>query len=51
FAVGGTFFWHKLFGYKALSATASVAYTASDSDIEFFDSQATRFSTGLLYNF
>ncbi|MGY3914645.1 DUF2860 family protein [Aeromonas australiensis] len=51
FAVNAIFFWHKLFGVRALSATASAAYAQSSSDISFYDSQATRFSTGLLYNF
>lgn len=51
FAANAIFFWHNLFGVSALSATASAAYGKSSSDISFYDSQATRFSTGLLYNF
>ncbi len=51
FAANVIFFWHNLFGVSALSATASAAYAKSSSDISFYDSQATRFSTGLLYNF
>ncbi|MFM5164945.1 DUF2860 family protein [Aeromonas rivipollensis] len=51
FAINGTFFWHNLFGVKALAATFTAAYSGADSDIDFYDTQATRFSTGLLYNF
>ena len=51
FALNGTFFWHNLFGVKPLSATFTLAYSSADSDIDFYDSQASRFSTGLLYNF
>ncbi|MEH8182146.1 MULTISPECIES: DUF2860 family protein [Aeromonas] len=51
FAANAIFFWHNLFGVSSLSATASAAYGKSSSDISFYDSQATRFSTGLLYNF
>lgn len=51
FALNGTFFWHNLFGVKPLSATLTLAYSSADSDIDFYDSQASRFSTGLLYNF
>ena len=51
FAINGTFFWHNLFGVNALAATFTAAYASADSDINFYDSQSTRFSTGLLYNF
>lgn len=51
FAANAVFFWHNLFGYRSLSATLSAAYASADSDISFYDMQATRFSTGLLYNF
>ena len=51
FAMNTIFFWHNLFGVSALSATASAAYANASSDIAFYDSRATRFSTGLLYNF
>jgi len=51
FAATGTFFWHRLFGIAPLSATVTAGYTKSDSDLNFYDSQATVFSTGLLYNF
>lgn len=51
FAINGTFFWHSLFGVKDLAATFTAAYSTANSDISFYDSQATRVSTGLLYNF
>ncbi len=51
FAINGTFFWHNLFGVNALAATFTAAYASADSDINFYGSQSTRFSTGLLYNF
>ncbi|PJG59316.1 DUF2860 family protein [Aeromonas cavernicola] len=51
FALGGTFFWHRLFGVEPLSATFTAGYTKSDSDIGFYDTEATLFSTGLLYAF
>ncbi|MBP4040084.1 DUF2860 family protein [Aeromonas sp. SrichE-2G] len=51
FALNGTFFWHNLFGVKSLSSTFTLAYSSADSDIDFYDSHATRVSTGLLYNF
>ena len=40
-----------LIGVNALAATFTAAYASADSDINFYDSQSTRFSTGLLYNF
>lgn len=51
FALNGTFFWHNLFGIKPLAATFTAAYSSADSDIDFYDAEALRFSTGLLYNF
>jgi hypothetical protein len=51
FALTGTFFWHNLLGVSALSATATVAYSQANSDIAFYDTQTSVFSTGLLYNF
>ncbi|MGL6053255.1 MAG: DUF2860 family protein, partial [Aeromonas salmonicida] len=42
---------HSLFGVKDLAATFTAAYSTANSDISFYDSQATRVSTGLLYNF
>ncbi|HGY0993130.1 DUF2860 family protein [Aeromonas salmonicida] len=51
FAINGTFFWHSLLGVKDLAATFTAAYSTANSDISFYDSQATRVSTGLLYNF
>lgn len=51
FAVSGTFFWHRLFGIEPLSATFTAGYSKSDSDIDFYDSNAVLFNTGLLYNF
>jgi len=51
FALTGTFFWHNLFGIAPLSATFTAGYAKSDSDISFYDTESTVFSTGLLYNF
>ena len=50
-SLSGTFFWHRLFGIAPLSATFTAGYTKSDSDIDFYDSEAMVFNTGLLYNF
>ena len=38
-------------GIKPLAATFTAAYSSADSDIDFYDAEALRFSTGLLYNF
>ncbi|OEG06807.1 hypothetical protein BFG06_03010 [Aeromonas caviae] len=46
FALNGTFFWHNLFGIKPLAATFTAAYSSADSDIDFYDAEALRFSTG-----
>lgn len=51
FALTGTLFWHRLFGIAPLTATLTVGYSKSDSKISFYDSEATLFSTGVLYNF
>lgn len=51
FAVTGTFFWHRLFGFAPLTATFTAGYAKSDSEISFYDTESTMFSTGLLYNF
>ncbi|MFQ2150665.1 DUF2860 family protein [Aeromonas jandaei] len=51
FAINGTFFWHSLFGVKPLSATFTLSYANASSDIGFYDTEASRVSTGLLYNF
>ncbi|MCV3290952.1 DUF2860 domain-containing protein, partial [Aeromonas media] len=51
FAINGTFFWHRLFGIAPLSATLTAGYAKSDSEIGFYDTESTVFSTGLLYNF
>ncbi|MGL5092738.1 MAG: DUF2860 family protein [Aeromonas sobria] len=51
FALTGTFFWHRLFGIAPLSATFTAGYAKSDSEISFYDTESTMFSSGLLYNF
>ncbi|MEG0008871.1 MAG: DUF2860 family protein [Aeromonas sp.] len=51
FALTGTFFWHSLLGVKDLSGTITAAYSQANSDIGFYDTQTSTFSTGLLYNF
>jgi hypothetical protein len=51
FAINGTFFWHRLFSVKDLTATFTAAYSTANSDISFYDTQSSSFSTGLLYNF
>lgn len=50
-AINGTFFWHNLFGVQALSASVTAGYAKANSDIDFYDSHASRVSTGLLYHF
>lgn len=51
FAINGTFFWHRLFGIAPLSAMLTAGYAKSDSEIRFYNTESTVFSTGLLYNF
>lgn len=51
YAITGTFFWHNLLGVKDLTGTVTAAYTQADSDIDFYDTQTSTLSTGLLYNF
>ncbi|MFM4705091.1 DUF2860 family protein [Aeromonas bivalvium] len=51
FAIGGSFFWHRLFGVAPLSAVVSAGYARADSDIAFYDSNASSLSAGLLYTF
>lgn len=51
FALGGSFFWHQLFGVAPLSGVVSASYAKADSDISFYDANASSLSAGLLYNF
>lgn len=49
--VNVNFFWNKLWNVDQLSAIFSVAYGESDSDVNFYDTDLTNASVGLLYKF
>ena len=49
--VNVNFFWNKLWNVEQLSAIFSVAYGESDSDVNFYDTDLTNASVGLLYKF
>lgn len=49
--LNANFFWNKLAGVDKLSAVFSASYGESDANVDFFDSDMTRISAGLLYKF
>lgn len=49
--VNANFFWHRLWNVDQLSAIFSVAYGESNSKVNFFDTDLSRASVGLLYKF
>lgn len=51
YGLGATFFWHNLMGVKDLSSQVTASFARSDSDINFYNAQASSLSLGLLYKF
>lgn len=51
YGVNVNFFWHRLAGVAQLSGILSATYGKSDSDIDFFDSELSQVSAGVLYSF
>ncbi len=49
--LNATFMWHQLMGVDKLSAVVSASYGESDANVDFFDTDLSRISTGLLYRF
>jgi hypothetical protein len=47
--MNANFFWNKLAGVDKLSAVFSASYGESDANVNFFDSDLTRVSAGLMY--
>ena len=50
-ALNATFMWHQLMGVDKLSALVAASYGESDANVDFFDTDLSRISTGLLYRF
>lgn len=48
--LNGTFFWHQLFGVDKLSGVLSAGWAESNSDINFYDTEMSTFSAGLMYS-
>ena len=48
-ALNATFMWHQLLGVDPLSALVSASYGESDANVDFFDTDLSRVSAGLLY--
>ena len=49
--LNATFMWHQLMGVEKLSGLVSASYGESDANVDFFDTDLTSISTGLLYRF
>lgn len=49
--VNANFFWHQLWNVKPLSAVFSASYLNSDANVDFFDTDVSRISAGLMYSF
>lgn len=49
--LNATFMWHQLMGVDKLSALVSASYGKSDANVDFFDTDLSSISTGLLYRF
>lgn len=49
--VNANFFWHSLWDVKPLSAIFSASYGNSDANVDFFDTELSRVSAGLMYSF
>lgn len=49
--VNANLFWHNLWSVKPLSAVFSASYGNSDANVDFFDTELSRISAGLMYRF
>lgn len=49
--VNANLFWHNLWNVKPLSAVFSASYGSSDANVDFFDTELSRISAGLMYKF
>ena len=49
--LNGTFLWHHLGSVKGLNGFISAAYSKSDSDINFYNSNVKSLTAGVLYHF